>query len=408
MRGVLRLRLRALSGTLRRSGMRAVLAIGAVALGVGATLLHGAITAGARRELDAVAASVGSNLFVVTAAAVPALPGRGRGWIVSDRLDRDDAAALAARVPALAAVVPMLEGNRRVVLGREATSTTVRGVPPAYLDLRRLELAAGRALDDGDERERRRVAVAGVTVAARLGGGASLVGRTLRVGGVPFEVVGELAGKGISPDGQNEDDQLLVPLETARRRLFNRESLSRLLLQAVSSEAMAGAQRDVAALLRETHRLAADGRDDFELVALLRSNEIRQRGRGFLSGMAGLFAASTLVLGGAGVLAVSYLNVRDRTAEIGLRMAVGARRRDIAREIVTESCVLALAGGVVGVGGGAAAALALERVVGWRMAIELAGVALPLALASALGVVAGVLPARRAARVAPVVALRGS
>lgn len=406
MSGALRLRGRILAAALRRGGARTLLAVAAVAIAVAAAALHGAVRAGAERELAAVASAVGSNLFVVTAGQVLALPGRGRGWLTSSRLDRDDAAALADRVPSLAAVVPMLEGSRRVVVGGAATSTTVRGVPPEYLDLRRLELAAGRPLDAADERERRRVALLGATVAARLGG--DLVGRVVRVGGVPFEVVGELATKGLSPDGQNEDDQLLIPLETARRRLFNRESLSRLLLQATDAGAMGAAQRETRALLRETHRLAADARDDFEIAALVRSNEIRRRGSGFVTGMAAIFAATSALLATAGVTAVSYLNVRDRAAEIGLRMAVGARRRDVAREIVAESCVLALTGGVVGVAAGLGAVAVLERTLGWRMAIEPSGVALSFALAAALGLVAGWLPARRAARLAPVEALRSS
>ncbi|MCM2269502.1 MAG: ABC transporter permease [Thermoanaerobaculia bacterium] len=406
MSGTLRLRGRILVAALRRGGARTLLAVAAVALAVAAAALHGAVRAGAERELAAVASAVGSNLFVVTAGQVLALPGRGRGWLTSSRLDSDDAAALADRVPSLAAVVPMLEGSRRVVVGGASTSTTVRGVPPEYLALRRLELAAGRPLDAADERERRRVALLGATVAVRLGG--DLVGRVVRVGGVPFEVVGELATKGLSPDGQNEDDQILIPLETARRRLFNRESLSRLLLQATDAGTMSAAQRETRALLRERHRIATDARDDFEIAALVRSNEIRRRGSGFVTGMAAIFAATTALLATAGVTAVSYLNVRDRAAEIGLRMAVGARRRDVAREIVAESCVLALTGGVVGVAAGLGAVAVLERTLGWRMAIEPSGVALSFALAAALGLVAGWLPARRAARLAPVEALRSS
>jgi putative ABC transport system permease protein len=230
----------------------------------------------------------------------------------------------------------------------------------------------------------------------------------VRVGGVPFEIVGELAEKGTSPDGQNEDDQLLVPLETARRRLFNRESLSRLLLQATDERAMDAAQRDTRALLRESHRITDGARDDFELAALLRTNEIRRRSSGFVTGLAAIFAATTLALGGAGVTAVSYLNVRDRAGEIGLRMAVGARRRDVAAEIVGETCLLALTGGLTGVVVGLGAIAALERALDWRMAIEPSGIVGPFALSLALGLVAGWLPARRASRLAPVEALRAT
>lgn len=395
-----------LAVALRGMGVRAALAVIAVGLGVAAATLRLAVTAGAERELAAVAEQAGRNLLILSAGQELALPGRGRGWVASDRLDRDDAEALAAQVPSLTAVVPMLEGSRRAVLGRESLTTTVRGVPPEYLTLRRFEVARGRAFDAADEADRGRFAVVGAFVARRLAGDESLVGRTVRIGGVPFEVVGELAEKGLSPDGQNEDDQVLIPLETARRRLFNRESLSRLVLQAESAERIEAVDRQVRGLLRQRHRLAPNARDDFDLVPLLRSSLIRHRGAAFLSAMAGIFAATTLAVGGAGVLAVSLLNVKDRTPEIGLRRAVGARRRDVAALFVAEACVLGIGGGAAGLAVGVVAVAVLGPALGWPLAIDGRGILGPLLASLAIGLVSGVVPALRAARVPPIAALR--
>lgn len=393
---------------LRRSGARAILALASVGAGIAALMIVLALATGAERELEAIAGKVGRNLFTVTAGRVLSTPGRGQGWYTSTRLDRNDLVALRQRVPALAAVAPVLERSLRVELGRESLATSVRGVTSEFVGLRRFALGSGRLLDARDDLERSRVAVVGSFTAQRLADGAGLVGRTLVIAGVPFLVVGELAEKGASADGQNEDDQVLVPLETARRRLYNVDWLTRLILQVEDATRMDAAQAATRAVLRERHRLAASDADDFEVLSLLRTSEIRRRSLAFLQGLAQIFAAVTLAVGGGGVLAVTYLNVRERTAEIGLRMAVGARRRDIAGLFVAEASLLSLAGGLFGLLVGSVAVAVLRFAVGWQMVVDLRGIALPFVVAVALGLVFGVAPALRAARVMPVEALRGS
>jgi putative ABC transport system permease protein len=304
-------------------------------------------------------------------------------------------------------VAPVVEASRRARLGGQEMVTNVRGVTPEFLALRNFELAEGRSLDERDDATRARVALAGSWVARKLGDGEGVLGRTIWVGGIPFEIVGVLAEKGMT-DGQNEDDQLLVPLETARRRLFNVESLSRLLVQADSAAAVAPVEARTRELLRASHRLEATARDDFDLLSLLRANEIRRQGSVFLRGLSQLFAITTLVVGGAGVLAVTWLNVKERVAEIGLRRALGARQRDVATLFLAEASLLGVAGGIAGVVVGAIAVGVLERTLGWRMAIDPRGVALPFLISVALGLASGVVPAIRAARVTPVEALRGA
>jgi len=365
-----------------------------------------ALAAGAERDLAETAARVGRDLLMVSAGQVLAPPARGGGWYVSRRLDRGDLDRLRREVLGLSAVAPVLEGSRRVELGRDDLVTTVRGVTPEYLELRRFAVAAGRGLDAADERELRRVAIVGPFVAERIGGGSEVVGRDVVVGGVPFEVVGRLAAKGMSADGQNEDDQILVPLETARHRVFGVDWLSRFVLQAASAEAMAGVEAAARAVLRDEHHLSAEQPDDFDILPVVRSSAIRRRGGEFLRGLTTIFAAVTLAVGGVGVLAVSFLNVRERRREIGLRRAVGARRRDIAALFVAESCLLGSAGGAAGLALGAVAVAVLGRTLGWRMAVDLRTALAPFAISLGLGLLFGLLPAFGAARLPPIEALR--
>jgi putative ABC transport system permease protein len=394
-----------MSISLRRSGSRSVLAISAVALGIGAMMIMLALSDGAARELEEVNDQMGRNLFVIAAARMMSTPGRGQGWYVSDRLRESDALLLRLETDGIRAIAPIREGSVRAEFEREAITTTVRGTTPDFFELRNFRLADGRFIDSADGAEMRRVAVIGSFVANELDDGMSMVGETIRLGGVPFEVVGQLEEKGIG-SGQNEDDQIVVPLETLRRRLFNSESLSRLLVQVEDPAAMAFVQRRARELLRESHRLDPEVRDDFEITTQIQGNEIRRRSNAFVQGLSRLFAAMTLAIGGAGVLGVTFLNVKDRIPEIGLRMAVGARRRDITSLFVAEACLLGVLGGIAGIATGLAAVFALRAVLEWNMTIGIRGVALPFATAVALAIAFGVAPAMRAASIIPVEALR--
>lgn len=401
----LRLQLRIMMLTLRASGTRTLFAVGAVALGIAATTIMLALESGARRELESIAERMGKNLFSISAGRVASAPGRGGGWSVSTRLGRSDVVAMKQRIEGISSIVPILEGSRRTTFDGREHLTNIRGVAAGFTDVRNFSLADGRLLDDDDERNRGRVAVVGPFIAQRINEGDSLVGETILIDGIPFDVVGQLAEKGIS-DNQNEDDQILVPLETARRRLFNVEWFSRVLVQVEREDLMAAVQKATRAVLRESHELDGDARDDFEILSLIRLSEMSRVSSEVLRGLAQLFVLITLVVGGAGVLAVTWLNAKDRTAEIGLRMAIGARRRDVAKLFVAEASVLSIAGGLSGVLLGALAVAILKPVTGWQLAIDLRGVALPLLVSFGLGLASGLGPALRAASVPPVEALR--
>ena len=402
----LKLQLRITVLALRKSGFRSLLALGAVGLGITAMMIMLALSAGAQQELQAITDQMGKNLFTIKAGEVLAPPGRGQGRYTSTRLDGLDMAVLNEQIPEIRTIVPILEGSLKAKLNRQDVVTTVRGVTPEFLVVRNFQLDEGRPLDDQDGLARSRVALVGSFVAKRLNDGFSLVGETIWIGNVPFEVVGQLAEKGISPDGQNEDDQILVPLETARRRLFNVEYLSRLLVQVEDQGRMSTVESGARELLRENHRLDEDVQDDFDIMNLIRANAIRKMNSDLLAGLSQIFVAITLAVGGAGVLAVTYLNVKDRISEIGLRMAIGACRRDITGLFVAEACFLSLLGGLAGLVVGAVGIAILRQVTGWQMVIDIRGVTIPLFVSVLLGLVFSVAPAMKASRMTPVDALR--
>ena len=401
----IRLQARITAASLRKSGIRSLVAIVAMSMGIAAMMITLALSEGARSEMEAINDRMGKNVFVIGAARVLSAPGRGEGWFVSSRLEETDVALLRNGLPEITSIVPIREASVRVEFERTEVTTTARATTPDFLTIRNFRMSDGRFFDDADGEKMRRVAVIGSFLADKLDGGRSMVGETIRAAGVPFEVIGQLESKGMS-SGQNEDDQILIPLQTGRRRLFNSESLSRLLVQVGDAGAMDGAREGARELLRESHRLNEGVKDDFEILSLIQTSEIRRRSNAFVQGLSRLFAAMTLTIGSAGVLAVTFLNVKDRIPEIGLRMAVGARRRDITALFVAEACLLGILGGVGGVAAGTAAVAIFRQLLDWRMAISLPGIALPFVMSVILGVVFGVGPAVRAAGVIPVEALR--
>jgi putative ABC transport system permease protein len=401
------LRFRILFAALASQPLRALIAGAMVSLGVASTLVMVALGTGARLEMQALQESLGRNLFFVKAGERPVPAGRGTGWFVSSRLKLTDASRIESEVPAVAHAVPVRERSVLVKLGRERLATTVRGVTPEFFELRRFSIEAGRPITEADREFRRRVAVAGAFVKQRLAGDISLVGTTLRIAGVPFEVIGELRAKGAGSDGSNQDDQLLVPFESAMHRLDNVEAVSMLVVQGRGELRMQEAIEGVRSVLRDAHYIEPNAREDFDILQTFRQSEAQRLSGQWMRGLSRILAAVTLVLGAVGVFAVSYLNVRERTGEIGLRMAVGATRSSIAMLFVAESCVLSLAGGIVGIAAGVLIAMLLKTASVWPLTVNLEGVGAPLATSAAIGVLCSLIPAWRASRVMPAVALAG-
>jgi putative ABC transport system permease protein len=381
--------------------IRAVVAASMVSLGVASTLVMVAMSTGARLEMEAEQDRMGRNLFYVRAAELPVSPGRGNGWYVSNRLKPEQAARIERDVPAVAYAEPVRERAALVKVDARSVTTTVRGVTPEFLQLRHFEVERGRPISDADRQALRRVALLGPFVRERLTGSGSLVGSVVRVGGVPFQVIGELRAKGAGSDGSNLDDQILIPFETSLRRLDNAESASLLLVQARDAGAMRPAMDGVRALLRAAHYIEPNARDDFDILETIRQNFARQTNGRWMRGLSQILAVVTLALGGIGVLAVSYLNVNERTGEIGLRMALGATRASIAALFLFEACVLSVLGGIAGLAIGSVLALGLRAATGWSLPIDLSVAGTALAVSALTCAVCSLLPAWRASQVMP-------
>jgi putative ABC transport system permease protein len=389
--------------------MRTALAIGGTAIGVAGVLVVTAIGEGARAAVLRRIEGLGRNLLVVTADKLDSRGGRtltGEGW--TRELRPGDAAAIEQ---GSRHVLRAASGQDRGLLakfGPFQSPTTVLGTTPAWQQIRRFPLAEGRFFTEAENLSRERVAVLGwATRVSLFPDSVRPVGRIIRIGRVPFEVVGVLAAKGVSVDGSaTEDDRIIVPLETALRRLFNTEYLKTIFLEVRASESMTQAQEEVAAILRERHDIPPGARDDFSiqnqravLAAELATQTSFQRlilGLGFLS----------LLVGGVGILSIMLLSARERRPEIGLRMAVGARRPDIAAQFLGEAVLLAAAGGGIGILAGFGAAALVSSVTEWDAHVSGRALLVASASVAAIGLCFGVYPAWRAASVDPIAALQ--
>lgn len=383
--------------------MRVTLALSSVAMGVAGVLLTSAIGQGAQDEVLRSIEALGPNLLIVRPAPVKRLVARKavRGLMTS--LETADSEAI-AELALVRSTVPATEGSLRVKAGNSAMVTTVLGTTPAFPGVRSFRVRDGRFFDADDDRSARRVAVLGARVEATLFAEENPIGRWLRIRGVPFEVIGVLEAKGVLADGTDEDNQVIIPLRTALRRVFNTTWLSTVFVSVRDPGQMQAAEAEIGALLRERHRL--DGKpDDFAIqnkASLLAAQKETAESLTLLT--SGL-AAIALLVGGAGILALMLLSVKERTGEIGLRRAVGARPRDILLQFLTEATVLALGGWVVGVAAGALGAGAVAFTTEWKVGLPLEALLASLAMASVTGLGFGAFPARKAARMEPIQAL---
>jgi len=389
---------------LSRFKMRTALSAAGVAIGIASVVVLIGAGVGAERALRKALEPLGENLLVVNAARTEtgALRGVSR---VNTRLSVEDANAIDREVPGVRRSAPVAERALTVRAAGRSVPVRLHGTTEQFARARNFELVAGRFIDGDDLLERRRVAVVGPLVVEELFQGELPLGEVLRVQDVPFRIIGVTRKKGVSADGANEDELVIVPLTTAMSRLLGVRHLDRVYVQAVSGKAIPAARDAIAALLRRRHG-ARDGRaDDFSIqdqTALVRA---RQRIGGSLSRVVIGLSALALGMGGFGLLAVSLLSVRERYGEIGLRLAVGGRPRDIVWQCLTEAALISVLGGAAGLGVGTGGILAGSALTRWPMALSWEAVVYPLMVSVAIAVVFGAYPALRAARLDPIRAL---
>ncbi len=387
---------------IRANKMRSFLTMLGVIIGIAAVITMVALGEGAQRQVEGQLASLGSNVLTVRPGQ-EMFGGVDRG---ENRMTQDDANALLDSATAIRSVSPEMQRRQQVSFEGANANNSVVGVWPAYFEIQNHTLARGRLFSVGEERGRRRVAVLGSKVGERLDMPTeALLGRTIRIRGVPFEVIGLLAEKG-EQGWMNPDETIYVPLSTAQFRIFGTDRVNSILVQATSEQMMDPAVAEIDARLRRAHRLQPGEPSDFtvrnQTTLLSTLGEATQTFTMLLAGI----AAISLLVGGIGIMNIMLVSVTERTREIGVRKALGARRRDIMLQFLVEALVLCLAGGALGIALGVGAARATERLLQWNVAVAPLSVVVAFGFAGAVGVFFGIWPARRAARLDPIIALR--
>lgn len=383
--------------------VRALLAVSSVTAGVAAVVLTSAIGKGVAQDIRGRIEAIGANLLVVRPAPVKRLVARKdvKGSVSTLRVEDFQAVAQLERI---ARAVPGIEGPARVVAGGSSTTTKVLGTWPDFPTVRGFEVRRGRFFDEDDDRLARRVAVLGARVADALLD-PDAAGGTIRIRGIPFDVVGVLAPKGALAGG-DEDNQIVIPLKTALRRVFNVTWLTTMFVRVRDARAMGEVEREIRTLLRGRHRLAPDDPSDFEVQNATGFLLLQQDAARTLTRITGGVAAIALVVGGIGILVLMLLSIRERTSEIGLRMAVGARPRDILVQFLFEATLLALAGWAGGILLGAIGASVVALGTSWKVGMPWEALLASVAMATLIGLGFGALPARRASLIPPIQALR--
>ena len=387
--------------------LRTFLTMLGMVIGVGAVILMLAVGQGAQQQVQASIASMGSNLFIVLSGSSTS-GGIRMGSGAAPTLTVADAQAI-SELPSVAAVAPSASGTAQLVYGPNNWSTQVTGTLPSYLEVRDWELAAGYPFTDSDVRSATRVALLGQTVVKNLFGDEDPVGKTIRIKQSPYQVVGVLAMKGQSLDGRDQDDSVLIPVTTAQRKLFGTQfqgSVRMIMAQAVSAEAMPAAERAINQLLRQRHRIKDGSENDFTVRNLTALANTAAETTRVMSLMLGAIASISLLVGGIGIMNIMLVSVTERTREIGIRVAIGARQRDILLQFLLEAIIISIVGCLVGVGLGIGGAVLVNKITETAVVITLSSVIMAFMVAAAVGVFFGFYPARKAARLEPIEALR--
>ncbi len=402
---VFRVALRALA----RSKMRSFLTTLGIVIGVSAVIAMVSIGDGAKARVQAAFDSMGSNMLVVTNGSTSSGGAMG-GFGSLPTLTWDDLEAIRTQVPAVRYASPYLRTSAPLVSEDANWTTQVGGVAPEYFSIRTWPARRGALFTQSDVDGATKVMVIGKTVAEKLfGPGVQPVGRQVRVRNVPFVIVGVLATKGQSMGGQDMDDAAFVPYTTFAARIqggLKNLIQGTIFVGAVSQDATGRAESQIRGLLRDRHRLADGADDDFGIRNLAEIANASQEGARTITTLLAAIAMVSLVVGGIGIMNIMLVSVTERTREIGVRMAVGARSRDILLQFLTEALVLSLAGGAVGVALGMTAAWQLASAFGWPVLFRAEIIFIAVAFSGLVGVVFGLYPARRASRLDPIQALR--
>jgi putative ABC transport system permease protein len=398
---VIRVAFRALA----RNKMRTALTMLGIIIGVGAVICTVAIGEGASQQVQDQINSLGENIITINAGSVN-LGGVHLGNQATKSLTPADAKAIQEEIPLISRVSPGVGSGVQVVYGNQNWNTRVTGASPDLLQIRHWPLQRGSAFSDHDVDTEANVCLIGRTVAQNLFGDSNPVGQTIRISSLPFRVIGQLVAKGLNPYGQDQDDTLIVPYTTVMKKLSGIYWLQSITVSAVSSEEMEPAQQQIGALLRQRHHLRTDEPDDFIIRNPTDLAQARQQTLNLMEILLAAIASVSLVVGGIGIMNIMLVSVTERTREIGVRMAVGATESDVRRQFLSEAVTLSMFGGAIGVIFGFFASSGVSAMLKWPTQVPVSSVIISVIFSAAVGVIFGYYPARKAASLDPIEALR--
>ena len=387
---------------LRRNKMRSLLTMLGVIIGVGSVIASVSITTGASKQVEDKVASLGQNVVTVFSGSFSSSGSRS-GWGSAPTLTVEDTTAIKNEVANVVAVSPEVRDRMQILANGLNWNTQIQGESPDYPQIRDWDMADGAMFTDADVRSLAKVAVIGKTVVEQLFANTDPVGQTLIIRNIPFKVVGVLEAKGFNLFGQDQDDVVIIPYTSHMRRITKRTFVSSIMVQAADKGAITQVQEDINALMHDRHKSAEPDftvRTQLELMAMATSTTR------IMSVLLAAIASVSLIVGGIGIMNIMLVSVTERTREIGIRMAVGARGRDILIQFLIEAVTLSAAGGIMGIALGMAAAKITSHFTGWPTLTPFAWIGIACVSSAAIGIVSGFYPAWKASRLDPIEALR--
>jgi len=395
---------------LKVNRMRSALTMLGIIIGVAAVIAMVGVGSGATERIQEQIQSIGSNLIIVQPGSLSANGVRlGSGAVVT--LTLDDARAIASECPSVAVAAPAVRGAVQVVSGNNNWATIAQGVTPEYMTIRDYTMESGEFFTSQDVDAAAKTAVLGETVAENLFGDTDPTGQVVIVKNVPFTVVGVLTPKGQSPTGQDQDDVILIPISTAVQKVLgtnkaNARAVGTIMVQATGPAVMDQAQDEIQSLLRERHKILPGNDDDFAIRNLTEVFEAQESSAQVMSILLGAIASVSLIVGGIGIMNIMLVSVTERTREIGVRQAVGAKTADILMQFLVEAVTLSLLGGVIGIALGTLASALISHFAQWSTDVGYLSILLAFMFSALVGVFFGYYPARKAAYLNPIEALR--
>ncbi len=390
----------------RRNILRSFLTMLGIIVGISGVIVGVSMGAGAKAEVDKQIASMGNNLVIIFSGNMSRGGVRG-GFGMQPNLTERDYEALRREIPGVSGASPEVRASAQVTVGNQNTSVGIWGVSADYASIRSWRFQAGDNFSEADVRSANKVCLIGKTTAATLfGEGVDPVGQVVRIKNAPFTVVGWLASKGANAFGQDQDDVILMPYTSAMKRLTGDTKFRSFNIQAESPESLSEVTNQVALLLRQLHQITPDREDDFSIRSQQEISEFANANNRVMTVLIGSFAGLSLVVGGIGIMNIMLVSVTERTREIGIRLAVGARARDVLRQFLIEAVVLSVVGGCLGIATGFWLAPLLTKFAGFPTLISNGSVMLAFSVSAVIGVVFGFFPALKAANLDPIDALR--